>query len=146
MAQTITLAIPDKLYAPIKRSAAGTNQSIEAVVLNALQASLPPLEGLPPEIMDELVQLETLDNEALRQVLLEFISPDQQEVLQELLDKKREDSLSVKEQEELTQLHKEAEKIMLRKARAGVLLRFRGQRLPTLAELEEMSRAYQRGR
>jgi hypothetical protein len=146
MTQTITLAIPDKLYAPIKRSAAGTNQSVEAIVLNALQASLPPLEGLPPEIMDELVQLETLDNEALRQVLLEFISPKQQETLQVLLDKNQEDSLTSEEQKELATLHKAAEKIMLRKARAGVLLRFRGQRLPTLAELEEMSRTNQRGR
>lgn len=146
MTQNITLAIPDKLYAPIKRSAAGTNQSVEAAVLNALQASLPPLEGLPPEIMDDLIQLETLDNEALRRVLLEFISPDQQETLEALLDKNREDALTPVEREELAKLHREAEKIMLRKARAGVLLRFRGQRLPTLAELEEMSRAKQRDR
>jgi hypothetical protein len=146
MTQHITLAIPDKLYAPIKRSAAGTNQSVEAVVLNALQASLPPLEGLPPDIMDDLIQLETLDNETLRQALLEFITPAQQETLETLLDKNREDSLTTEEQAELTKLHKEAERIMLRKARAGVLLRFRGQRLPTLGELEEMSRAKQRGR
>jgi hypothetical protein len=33
-------------------------------------------------------------------------------------------------------LQKQADLVMLRKARAAVLLRFRGHRLPTLAELQ----------
>ena len=43
------------------------------------------------------------------------------------------------EQEQLTSLQRAADRVMLRKARAAVLLRFRGERLPTLTELHQLT-------
>ena len=76
MTQTITLNLPDKLYEPIQRMAQATNRSVETVLLTALQTSLPSLEGLPEELAQELIKLETLDNDKLRQILLEMVPID----------------------------------------------------------------------
>jgi hypothetical protein len=44
-------------------------------------------------------------------------------------------------QSKLAALQNEADRVMLCKARAAVLLRFRGRRLPTLAELRKLTRS-----
>ena len=79
MSQTITLTLPDKLYGPIQRIAEATDTTVEAVLLTALQASLPSLDGLSSELAQELFELEALDNEALRQIILETVPLDQQQ-------------------------------------------------------------------
>ena len=43
------------------------------------------------------------------------------------------------EREQLALLQQLADLVMLRKARAAVLLRFRGKRVPTLAELSQLA-------
>lgn len=139
MTQTITLNLPDKIYGPIQRMAQATNRSVETLLLTALQTSLPSLEGLPEEIVQELADLETLDNNKLRQILLELVPLDQQQQLEALLQQNQAGVLTEIEQEILNFLQQEADKVMLRKARAAVLLRFRGQRVPTLAELRQLT-------
>jgi hypothetical protein len=49
------------------------------------------------------------------------------------------DSFTDAEREQLTILQHQADLVMLRKARAAVLLRFRGKRVPTLAELSQLA-------
>lgn len=139
MSQTVTLTLPDKLYHPIQRIAQANDQSVETVLLTALQASLPPLEGLPADLTQELAQLERLDDDTLRQVLLETVPIQQQQELDTLLWQNQANELTQAEREQLTQLQYIADRVMLRKARAAVLLRFRGQRIPTLTELEQLT-------
>ncbi len=139
MTQTITLTLPDKLYEPIQRIAQATNRSVETVLLTALQTSLPSLEGLPEDLAEELSELEGLDNDRLRQILLETVPIDQQQALDILLQQNQSGGLTSSEQKTLDSLQKEADRVMLRKARAAVLLRFRGERVPTLAELRELT-------
>lgn len=139
MTQTITLTLPEKLYWPVQRIAQGTDQSVETVLLTALETSLPSLEGLPPDLAQELTQLEMLGNDALRQVLLESVPLHQQQEIEVLLQRNQAGRLTPAERERLTFLQRAADLVMLRKARAAVLLRFRGQRIPTLAELRQMS-------
>ena len=69
----------------------------------------------------------------------EKVRPDQQERLELLLDKNQRGTVAEEEQNELSLLQKSADRIMLRKARAAVLLRFRGERLPTLTELRHLT-------
>lgn len=137
MPETITLTIPDHVFQPIQRVAQATHQPIENLLLTALQVSLPPLEGLPPEFIENLIGLETLDDQALWQVMRETVPLDEQEQLQALLERHQFGSLSAAEREQLTSLQQRADLVMLRKARAAVLLRFRGKRIPTLAELSQ---------
>jgi len=91
------------------------------------QTSIAPLDGLSDEQIAELTQLETLDNTPLKQLLLKTLSKEQQ-ALETLLQKNK--ARVHTEQKQLVVLQKVVNKIMLQKARAAVLLRFRGQRLP----------------
>ena len=139
--QIVTLHLQDSFYEPIRRIAQAMAQPIESVLLKALQMSLPPLDGLPAEQIVELTQLETLDNSALKQLLLKTVPKKQQQELETVLKKNQAGVLTDTEQKQLAALQKVVNKIMLQKARAAVLLRFRGQRLPTLTELRQLTTA-----
>lgn len=139
MSQTVTLTLPDSFFQPIQRTAQATNQPIEKLLLHALQASLPPLEGLPDDVIENLTALETLDDQSLWQVVGETVPAKLQRELSKLLERQQSTSLTVAERERLTVLQQQADLVMLRKARAAVLLRFRGKRIPTLAELGQLT-------
>ena len=89
--------------------------------------------------MDELNQLETLNDVQLQQTLLKTVSTKRQNELEVLLQKNQDGSISQNEQQRLSFLQNDISKIMLQKARAAVLLRFRGKRLPTLDELRQLT-------
>lgn len=139
MSQTVTLMLPDSFFQPIKRTAQATNQPIEELLLHALQASLPPLEGLPEDLIENLTALETLDDQSLWRVMGETVPAELQRELRALLDQQHSSALSSAECERLATLQRQADLVMLRKARAAVLLRFRGKRIPTLAELDQLA-------
>jgi hypothetical protein len=63
----------------------------------------------------------------------------QQRELDRLLRKNQAGALTEQERRKLDQLQREADHVMLRKARAAVLLRFRGHRLPKLEELRRLT-------
>jgi predicted transcriptional regulator len=135
MSHAVTLTLPDRLYEPVQRIAQATNQPLEAVLLTALQASLPPLEGLSADIANELAELEVLDDEALWGVMFEQVPEDEQEEIEDLLHRNQAGTSSEADRDQLIVLQHRADRVMLRKARAAVLRRFRGQRVPTLAEM-----------
>ncbi len=139
MPQTITLTLPDNVLQPMQRVAQATKQSVEELLVTALQAALPTLEGLPPEVVQPLIALESLDDQALWRVMLETVPLDQQHRLHDLLIYNQAGRLTDAEREQLTILQQQADLVMLRKARAAVLLRFRGKRVPTLAELSQLT-------
>jgi hypothetical protein len=139
MRQTITLTLPDDVLQPVQRVAQATQQSVEELLVIALQAALPTLEGLPPDVMQDLVALESLDDQALWRVMLETVPLDQQHRLHDLLLRNQAGMLTASEHAQLSGLQQQADLVMLRKARAAVLLRFRGKRVPTLAELSQLT-------
>ena len=135
MSRAVTIELPEDFIGPLMRSVQATKQPIEKLLLTALQFALPTLDGLSPELIAKLEELETLDDERLRQVLLESVTPATQKSIARLLRRQQSSSLIEAEENQLSQLQEEADLVMLRKARAAVLLRFRGHRLPTLSEL-----------
>jgi hypothetical protein len=137
MSQTITLTLPDNFFQPLQRTAQATNQAIEEVLLHALQASLPSLEGLPDDLCENLTALEMLDDQSLWQVMGERVPATLQRALTNLLDRQQSATLTDAQQQQLTAWQRQADLVMLRKARAAVLLRFRGKRIPTLTELDQ---------
>ncbi|MEK7832448.1 MAG: hypothetical protein AAB401_15260 [Acidobacteriota bacterium] len=139
MSQTITLNLPESFVQPLERTMRATNQPIEQLLLTALQTALPPLEGLPPEVVAKLEALELLSDDSLRSVLLETVPAKVQLRISQLLQQQETSPLSAADQKELDELQEQADMVMLRKARAAVLLRFRGHRLPTLAELGRLT-------
>jgi hypothetical protein len=139
MAQTVTLTLPDSFFQPIKRTAQATNQPVEELLVHALQASLPSLEGLPEDFIENLTNLEMLDDQSLWHVIAETVPAPLQRELSALLEQRQSTELSNAERQQLATLQHQADLVMLRKARAAVLLRFRGKRIPTLAELAQLS-------
>jgi hypothetical protein len=140
MPQTITLNLPDNFAQPLQRVALAARLPVEQLLLRALQATLPPLDNdLPPAMRENLTALETLDDARLWRVLRETVPARAAAKLHKLLAEQQERPLDEGEQSALARLQEQADLVMLRKARAAVLLRFRGQRIPTLAELSQMS-------
>ena len=120
MPQTITLTLPDNVLQPVQRVAQATKQSVEELLVTALQAVLPTLEGLPPDVVQHLVALESLDGQALGRVMLETVPLDQQHRLHDLLLRNQAGVLTDSEREQLALLQQQADLVMLRKARAEI--------------------------
>jgi len=139
MAQTVTLELPQTIYLPARRMAEVTNRSLEDLLVSALKASLPTLDGLQSELVEDMVEMERLEDESLRQMMVSKVPTAQQRELDRLLRKNQAGTLTEQERQKLDRLQREADRVMLRKARAAVLLRFRGHRLPTLEELRRLT-------
>ena len=135
--QTLTIQMSQSLYQRLERVSKLTRRPLEKVVAQTLESNIPPLpDTLPPVMRDALVALEALSDEALWQVARSVVSPEQQEQHHLLLEKNKAGTLTEAEHESLTRLREDADLLMLRKAYAYVLLKWRGYRLPTLTELE----------
>jgi hypothetical protein len=141
MTQTVTLELPEAIFLPAQRMAKAIQRPVADLLIRALRASLPSLDELPPVLIADLVDLEKLNDKALWQVMLSQVPSGQQRKLNRLLAKNKNDGLTDAERIEMEALQNEADRVMLRKARAAVLLKFRGKRLPTLAELKKLSQS-----
>jgi hypothetical protein len=104
-------------------------------LLKALQVSLPPLDGLPDVLTDALSGLEELDNATLAGVMREQVRPEDQDEMEQHLDRLQMGQAFELDLKRLDELRIRADRVMLRKARASVILRFRGERIPTETEL-----------
>lgn len=136
-AQTMAIEIPQSLYRRLERLAELSHRPLENVVVQTLNAGVPPLpDDLPTEMRDDLLALEMLDDEALWEVARSVVGPKQQEGHFRLLEKNQSGKLTLSEQAKLAQFRLEADQLMLRKAYAYTLLKWRGYRLPSLADLE----------
>ncbi len=137
MSHAFTLTLPDELYEAVQRNARATNLPPEAMLLTTLRVSLPSLDGMPADMADDLLGLEALDDDGLRAVVHETVPDADEDEIADLLEKNRDGTLSETEQVRLAALVRGANRTMLRKGRAAVLLRFRGRLVPTVAELRE---------
>ena len=142
MSYTVTLDLPDNWLPSLERAARATRQPVEKLLLRTVQAALPTVDDVPPHLASELEALELLTNGELRQALCEMVPPATQKRLTSLLRQQQTAPLPEKARAELDALQQEADLVMLRKAHAAVLLRFRGQRLPTLHELARLTRTH----
>ncbi|MCZ6680312.1 MAG: hypothetical protein O7E52_24035, partial [Candidatus Poribacteria bacterium] len=136
--QTVTLELPKTLWEWAQRTATVTRRSVENVLVDSLAATIPPpLDDVPEIFREELALLETKNDEDLWAITRLCISPKHIRQYDGLLEKNRIGTLTAQEQRKLEQMRKDAERIMLMRARAFVLLQWRGYRLPTVDELEK---------
>jgi hypothetical protein len=139
MAQILMLELPEALYETVKRAAAAMKQPIEKAVAHIIELGLPPLDA-PTEFEEDLKALEALDDEALWEVLFSKVSLATQRKLHWFLEKNQSGTLTERERIQLDTLQQEADKVMLRKAHAAVLLKWRGHCIPTLKELRKFNK------
>ncbi len=135
--QTIAIQMPQPLYRRIERLAKLTRRPLENIVVQTLDSSVPALpDDLPEKMRRNLLALESLNDDALWRVARSMSSPKQRKQINLLLEKNRLGTITKPERVTLAQLRRGADQLMLRKAYAYVLLKWRGHRLPTLTELE----------
>ena len=134
--QPITIELPESVMRQLLRMAAATQQSIETLVAQSVLSNLPPsAENAPPEIQAELLAMQTLSTDELLAIAQAEAEAAQWYRHSELLEQNQEGQLSLDEGPELTDLRQTADQLMLRKAYAWALLRWRGQKLPKLKDL-----------
>ena len=134
--QQVTIELPEVILQRLTQLAEATHQSVEALISQSVLSNLPPsTEVAPPELRQEFLIMQTLSIDSLRPIAQAQVDPIQFEHHTALLQKNEAGLLTFEEREELTALRVSAEQLMLRKAYAWSLLRWRGQRIPSLEEL-----------
>ena len=134
--QRVEIELPDPIYRQLARIAEETSQPIAMLAAQSVISNLPPsVEDVLPELRAELLALQTLATEDLLSVAhSEVVSADHVRQV-ELLEKHEDGQLTEPERQELSTLRQAADRLMLRKAYAWSILRWRGQRVPSLEEL-----------
>lgn len=131
MNATVTLQIPEIIYQRLVNTAHATHRPLEEVILRALQVGSPPAwDDVPEEFQAEIAALDKLDDNTLWQIFNSHKTAADMEEYNTLLEKNSRGTLTESERLNLTNLGKEADLFMLRKAQAAVLLRWRGYSLP----------------
>lgn len=111
-------------------------QPLETLVTQSVLNNLPPsTENAPPELQQTLLDMQDLDIDHLREIAIAQVNPDQYRRHSELLSKNKVSQLMPIEQKELLNLRQAADQLMLCKAYAWSILRWRGQQIPALDEL-----------
>jgi hypothetical protein len=135
--ETLTIQLPASAARRLRRVAEIARRPVDEVLAETLYATLPPLlEDVPDGFQADLARLETLPSGALREQMGAVLRPEnvtRYEILQATRAERR---LTEVEQQEWESLRLEADHLMFRKAYAAVLLKWRGERIPTVAELE----------
>ncbi len=134
--KVVALPLPEDLYLRFQQTAQATRQSLIDVLLHAVQIGSPPRwEDAPAAFQAEVAALERLDDDALWRVARSRVAPVDADRMQELLDQNADDLLTQIERSELERLSWEADRLMLTKAHAAALLRWRGHVLPPAEKL-----------
>jgi hypothetical protein len=134
--QQVTIELPEPIFRQLARIAQATQQSVEVLAAQSVISNLPPsVENAPLEIQPELLKMQNLSIEELLAIAHAVVESTQHQRHVELLEKNKDNSIAPEERQELTNLRLAADFLMLRKAYAWSVLRWRGHRLPPLKEL-----------
>lgn len=135
--QGINLELPPALYQRLVEVAEASHQSLTDVVIQSIQTGLPPsLEHVPDRFREDLRALNQLSDDVLWDVADRDLAEDKAERYEQLLVKSQQGQLEENEQRTLDTLREEADLLMLRRAYAAALLKWRGHRIPTLADIQ----------
>ncbi len=133
---TITLDLPEDTYLRMKNVAQATKQSVNQVFLRAIQTGSPPgWDDAPAEFQTDLAAIDRLDDGSLWHIARQRQVHADMGRYQELLDKNRNESLSGSERDVLNKLKFDMDRMMLCKAHAVSLLRWRGHNVPPAGNL-----------
>ena len=132
----LTLQLPQRTVQRLQQLSRLSGRPVDELVADTLKLLPPSLEDAPPDFQVDLARLEAWPSDKLRAQVYAQMGPDQVARYDDLLHAFRTDGLDASGQQELSQLKWEADSLMLRKAYAALLLKWRGEPVPTLTELE----------
>jgi hypothetical protein len=133
----LTLELPEEVYERVRRAAKEMKQPVEKALVSIVRAATPSLEKVPPEYRAALEALEDLSDDDLWKVSERRWTPAKQRRMAELLERNRRGKLADREIQALTKLRAEADRLMLERSYAFLLLKYRGHRIPSLADLKQ---------
>jgi hypothetical protein len=132
MSTAVMLDLPEVLYERLASAAKATQRPLTEILLQALRVGSPPdWEDVPAEMQAEISVLDRLDDDALYRIARERWSQVDVDRYDVLLSKKEQASLSDSEQAELARLRETHDRLLLRKAHAAALLKWRGRLVPS---------------
>ena len=129
------LHLPQDVYERVRRAAKGMNQSVEKALVKIVKAATPSLEKVPLAYRPELEAMEDLSDRELWAMTESRLTPGRHARLAELLDKNRA-TLTEREGRALASLRTVADRAMLKRSYAYLLLKYRGHRVPLLGDLK----------
>lgn len=133
---SLTVELPASAFQLLTHIAELLQESPEVLAAQSIVGNLPPsVENAPAEIQAELLAMQKLPVETLLEIAQSQVSPSQQARYLALQEKQEAVSLTPAERQELRDLRQGADQLMLRKAYAWAILRWRGQHIPPLDEL-----------
>jgi hypothetical protein len=134
--QRITIELPESIFHRFAQMAEATHQPLEDLIAQSVVNNLPPsAANAPLELRAELAEMQTLSVEELLAIAQTHANVNQYDNHVQLLEKNQTESLSAEERRELTNLRQTADWLMLRKAYAWAILRWKGHRIPPIQEL-----------
>ena len=139
-ARTITVTVPEEVYAQLEAKARTTARSVGDLVAQTLARALPHQveEDLPPSVQAELQAMAQLSDEALWVIAGSTANEDRQALYDLLIERHNAGSLTMEGQHMLVQFREEADALLVRKAHAYALLHSRGYTLPALDALRAL--------
>jgi len=120
--QTLTLDVPDSIFARIRDRAREANRTVEAEAIGVLTNAVSAEDELPPALAAAMAAVDTLDETGLRHAAESRLSDEQLNDLESLHFKQRREGLTPAEDQTRHDLMREYERAMLVRARAAALL------------------------
>ncbi len=133
---SITIELPDHIFQQLTQIAETIKRPLAEIVAQSVVSNLPPtIDRASPELQPELLRMQSLTDPELLLIAQTVVSSEQQQHHEQLLAKNAALELSNTEQQELTELRSNLDRLTLYKAYAWALLRWRGHRLTSLSEI-----------
>jgi hypothetical protein len=133
----LTLRLPDEIYEHVRRAAKGMKQPMENALVRIVQAATPSLTKVPAEYRAELEAMEDLGDEDLQIIAKSRLSMPQQRRLKLLLDKNQQGHLTIAERQALIGLRADADRLMIHRSYAYLLLKYRGRQVPSFGTTKQ---------
>jgi hypothetical protein len=127
--QTVSINLAEDLYRQVQQRAKGRNRSVAdelAVVVEDALSAGEAWVGIPGDIAAEVAQLRHLDDDHLLRAACMTMPVEKPKRMQALSRQLKAKGLTKAEEEEIRQLQHYAQRIMLVRAEAAVLLQERG--------------------
>ena len=138
MDRTVVLCLPEQMAERFQRGAAAAHKGLEDFLVERLREAAPPLDDdLPSPVREELLAMESLDDDALRKIARSRLGAGKQRTYERLLRRNSEGALEPGEDATLHALGEEARTLMLKKSHAYLLLKWRGYAIPSRGEMRK---------
>ena len=135
MSISVTVPVPSSVYRLAQKTSQAVSHSVEQILADVIAAASPLTEDLPPALQAELDDLAPMRDDDLWKIARSVFPTGQRRKYDRLLEKNSVSKLTPTEREQLQDLRLESERLMLRKAHAYALMKWRGHTLPALNQI-----------